>query len=127
MTTSYVTQGTEWPSAAIIPDDVQKLIALFYETADSKNPKAGQVLAENVFSENGSLVSASGVFTGFDGALSPSTSLREPRRSRPGPRKFPILVVIELGFTLYCPIFVRADGRSMLQRLESAEIMPGAP
>ncbi|OAL49778.1 hypothetical protein IQ07DRAFT_65254 [Pyrenochaeta sp. DS3sAY3a] len=66
MTTSYVTQATQWPSAAAIPDDVQKLIALFYETADSKDPGAGLVLAEKVFSKNASLLSAGGAFNGFD-------------------------------------------------------------
>jgi hypothetical protein len=68
MTTSYVTQATQWPSAAAVPDDVQKLIALFYETADSKDPEAGLVLAEKVFSKNASLLSAGGAFNGFDGA-----------------------------------------------------------
>ena len=79
MTTSYVTQATQWPSAATVPDDVQKLIALFYETADSKDPGAGLVLAKKVFSQNASLVSASGAFNGFDGASPPRLPLNYPK------------------------------------------------
>jgi hypothetical protein len=135
MTTSYVTQATEWPSAATIPDDVQKLVALFYENADSRDPGAGRVLAEEVFSKNATLVSASGVFNGFNGGLYPAHfPCFNPNEFTP-PRNFSILVIIFI--VLFVSEFrvhpflrtslVRADRRASLQRLRDVAIMYGVP
>jgi hypothetical protein len=63
---SYVTEDTIWMSDQIT-GKTKGLVARFYELADSRQSDAGQLMATEIFSEDATLFTPGGKFTGFTG------------------------------------------------------------
>lgn len=63
---------TEWPSIDI-PVEGQKLIGRFFELVDQLDIGSGKQLAEEVFAEDGELITPGGPFVGSNGKVDPRT------------------------------------------------------
>lgn len=63
---TYVTHSTKWLSEKI-SQDTKDLIARFYELADSRQSDAGCLMANEVFSNDATLIAANGTHRGSTG------------------------------------------------------------
>lgn len=59
-------QSTMWPPITV-PDPTRTLIARFLHLVDLKDSESGALLAKEIFTADGHLGSAAGVFNGFHG------------------------------------------------------------
>jgi hypothetical protein len=71
----YSTANTVWPTVSI-PDDVKLLIDAFFTVVDNTDKRAGDILADDVFTPDGVMVAAAGTATGSAGMYNTSYSLR---------------------------------------------------
>ena len=65
----YVTEKTIWPTAVQLDASVKSLIDLFYSLADDKSGTSGPRIADEVFTKDGTVMSAAGASKGTEGAL----------------------------------------------------------
>jgi hypothetical protein len=70
----YSTANTVWPTVSI-PDDVKLLIDGFFTAVDNTDKSAGDILADEVFTPDGVMVTAAGTATGSAGMYNTSYSL----------------------------------------------------
>lgn len=66
---SYTFRKTHWPPQAIDPA-VKHLIERYYTLADFNGPDAGDVLADEVFTETGTMIGPTQKFCGSEGCRS---------------------------------------------------------
>jgi hypothetical protein len=59
-------KNTSWPSTAVSAD-ARSLISQFFALVDENSKSAGTKLAEEIFTENGTMIAATGEFTGSTG------------------------------------------------------------
>ncbi|KAH7081439.1 hypothetical protein BKA63DRAFT_208420 [Paraphoma chrysanthemicola] len=59
----YTTEGTVWPAIAI-SNDSKALIGRFFQLMDDSSQGIGDILADEIFTSNGSLSAAAGTATG---------------------------------------------------------------
>jgi hypothetical protein len=88
---AYNKAVTEWPASAKNLEDVKPLIDRFFALLDNDGADVGDQLADEVFMNDGQLVSPVGKATGSSGKRSNTTGLIRNEtdwQTRPGNQKF---------------------------------------
>ena len=63
---AYSTEQTIWPASAIT-EEIKALIARFFSLMDDPSEEVGDVLADEIFTSNGTLAAAAGTAVGSSG------------------------------------------------------------
>ena len=63
----YTIDSTEWPTGVEVPQPVKALVERLYRLRDDTNPGAGDILADEIFSDDGVAYFGASPFRGPDG------------------------------------------------------------
>lgn len=63
----YGIDSAEWPTGIEVPSAVKQLIERFYQLLDNSDPGIGDVLADEIFAENGVAYFGATPFSGTEG------------------------------------------------------------
>lgn len=67
LTMGYGIDSAEWPTGIEVPSPVKQLIERFYQLLDSSDPGIGDLLADEIFADNGVAYFGATPFSGTEG------------------------------------------------------------